>query len=151
MDVEERDIREAFALYVEEAKQRLPWCARRDEETVRLQGELARLSRNGLLTINSQLRVNGAPSTDPVYGWGGPEGFVWLPCTPSSRAGSGRAPPQREVFGRKQARRARNVMREQGDGGHVGHLPGPRGRPAHRRRPRQARPATQAPVFLSDF
>jgi methylenetetrahydrofolate reductase (NADPH) len=73
----ERDLREAFALYVEGAKPRLPWCARLDEETVGLQGELARLSRNGLLTINSQPRVNGAPSTDPVYGWGGPGGFVY--------------------------------------------------------------------------
>jgi methylenetetrahydrofolate reductase (NADPH) len=73
----ERDLREAFALYVEGTKPRLPWCARLDEETVGLQAELARLSRNGLLTINSQPRVNGAPSTDPVYGWGGPGGFVY--------------------------------------------------------------------------
>jgi methylenetetrahydrofolate reductase (NADPH) len=73
----ERDVREAFAHYVEGAKPRLPWCARLDEETVEVQADLARLGRNGLLTINSQPRVNGAPSTDPVHGWGGPGGYVY--------------------------------------------------------------------------
>ena len=73
----ERDVREVFAQYVEGGKPRLPWCARLDEETAGVQAELARLGRSGLLTINSQPRVNGAPSTDPVYGWGGPGGFVY--------------------------------------------------------------------------
>ena len=73
----EADLREVFAKYVEGAKSRLPWCCRLDEETVHVVRELAQLSRNGLLTINSQPRVNGAPSTDPVYGWGSPGGYVF--------------------------------------------------------------------------
>jgi methylenetetrahydrofolate reductase (NADPH) len=73
----ERDLREAFALYVEGKLQRLPWSVRLDDETAELQGGLARLSRSGLLTINSQPRVNAAPSTDPVFGWGAPGGFVY--------------------------------------------------------------------------
>ena len=31
----------------------------------------------GLLTINSQPAVNGAPSDDEVYGWGGAGGYVY--------------------------------------------------------------------------
>ena len=73
----EADLREVFAQYVEGARARLPWCVRLEEETAGVQAELARLGRNGLLTINSQPRVNGAPSTDPVHGWGGPGGFVY--------------------------------------------------------------------------
>lgn len=29
------------------------------------------------MTINSQPSVNGAPSSDPVIGWGSPDGYVY--------------------------------------------------------------------------
>lgn len=46
-------------------------------ESDRIREQLVRLNRVGLLTINSQPRVNGAPSTDPEVGWGGPDGCVY--------------------------------------------------------------------------
>lgn len=35
------------------------------------------MNLHGFLTINSQPRVNGAPSTDPIFGWGGRDGYVF--------------------------------------------------------------------------
>ncbi|GAB6019670.1 hypothetical protein CHUAL_001225 [Chamberlinius hualienensis] len=57
---------------------RIPWND--DElspETSLLKNELIEVNRRGVLTINSQPRVNGAPSTDPVVGWGLPGGYVY--------------------------------------------------------------------------
>jgi len=45
-------------------------------ETGYIKDQLVSLNRRGFLTINSQPRVNGAPSTDPKVGWGGPNGSV---------------------------------------------------------------------------
>ena len=42
-----------------------------------LKDELSMLNRNGILTINSQPSVNGAPSSDPIIGWGTPDGYVY--------------------------------------------------------------------------
>ena len=39
--------------------------------------ELISINRQGILTINSQPRVNGVRSTDPVHGWGNPGGYVY--------------------------------------------------------------------------
>jgi len=39
--------------------------------------DLIDANRHGFLTINSQPRVNAAPSTDPVVGWGNPGGYVF--------------------------------------------------------------------------
>eukprot|EP00918_Siedleckia_nematoides_P003362 GHVU01007610.1.p1 GENE.GHVU01007610.1~~GHVU01007610.1.p1 ORF type:complete len:563 (-),score=133.58 GHVU01007610.1:56-1744(-) len=50
---------------------RLPWCSERvQKETVTVMEQLIKLIRCGLLTINSQPRVNGANASDPIYGWG---------------------------------------------------------------------------------
>ena len=35
------------------------------------------LNQAGYLTINSQPRVNGAPSNDATFGWGRPGGYVY--------------------------------------------------------------------------
>ena len=43
-------------------------------ETEDIKKELIDLNKAGFLTINSQPRVNAAPSTDPKFGWGGPDG-----------------------------------------------------------------------------
>ena len=60
----------------------LPW---NDEElaseTTSMIDQLARINSRGVLTINSQPNVNGAPSDDPVFGWGGPGGYVYQKVT----------------------------------------------------------------------
>lgn len=51
-------------------------------ETHQIQRQLLQLNQRGFLTINSQPRVNGAPSSDPHVGWGGQNGCV--ACCPSA-------------------------------------------------------------------
>ena len=46
-------------------------------ETEVIAKELLSINGRGVLTINSQPRINGAPSTDPVFGWGSPGGYVY--------------------------------------------------------------------------
>ena len=56
----------------------LPWND--DElalETGPLVEKLASINSRGVLTINSQPNVNGAPSGDPVFGWGPKGGYVY--------------------------------------------------------------------------
>jgi methylenetetrahydrofolate reductase (NADPH) len=48
-------------------------------ETGYIKDQLVALNRRGYLTINSQPGVNGASSTCPKVGWGGPNGWVSLP------------------------------------------------------------------------
>ena len=55
-----------------------PWCE--DDlapETNLLKDKLVKLNKNGILTINSQPNVNGAPSNDPIIGWGSSDGYVY--------------------------------------------------------------------------
>eukprot|EP00935_MAST-01C_sp_MAST-1C-sp1_P001016 g1016.t1 len=71
---------EVFAQYVDGAPSvpMLPWCpSRLLLETSAIKSQLVELNRAGFLTINSQPRVNGCPSDDPVHGWGKPNGFVY--------------------------------------------------------------------------
>ncbi|KIH55788.1 hypothetical protein ANCDUO_14048 [Ancylostoma duodenale] len=58
----------------------LPW----NEQDVGVQAEtklineqLLWCNENGILTVNSQPSVNGAPSTDPLVGWGKPGGYCY--------------------------------------------------------------------------
>jgi methylenetetrahydrofolate reductase (NADPH) len=46
-------------------------------ETGHIKEQLVALNAAGYLTINSQPRVNGAPSCDANVGWGGPNGYVY--------------------------------------------------------------------------
>jgi len=56
----------------------LPWCSQvLGAESVAIKKQLVRMCKAGLLTINSQPRVNGALSTDPLYGWGPKNGVVY--------------------------------------------------------------------------
>jgi len=75
---DEAAVCDVFARYLEGAVPRLPWC---DQallaETAPIRDRLARLNRAGFCTVNSQPRVNGAKSDDPVFGWGGPGGRVY--------------------------------------------------------------------------
>merc|ERR1719305_1853205 len=55
----------------------LPWCAEKPGlEMVGIRSQLMEMCKAGMLTINSQARVNGALSTDLVYGWGPAGGVV---------------------------------------------------------------------------
>lgn len=57
---------------------RLPWINESlGEETQIIKKQLIKLNTLGVCTINSQPRVNGALSTDPIFGWGPAGGFVW--------------------------------------------------------------------------
>ena len=76
----EKDIWGVFEGYVKGVVSRLPWC---DDagglapETSKLVSTLAKLNAAGFLTINSQPRVDAAPSDDATYGWGGAGGAVY--------------------------------------------------------------------------
>jgi len=72
------EIYDTFANYVEGKIPYLPWCETSlQAETLTIQPILAQLNRHGFLTINSQPKVNGALSTDRMFGWGGPNGRVY--------------------------------------------------------------------------
>jgi len=56
----------------------MPWCSDcPGDETVCIRNQLVKLCKAGLLTINSQPRINGALSTDPLFGWGPSNGVVY--------------------------------------------------------------------------
>ncbi|KAE9039967.1 putative methylenetetrahydrofolate reductase [Phytophthora rubi] len=72
------DIRRTFVQYVRGEISSLPWCdAALHAETSTVQQELAAANSAGFLTINSQPRVNGVLSDDPMFGWGGLGGRVY--------------------------------------------------------------------------
>jgi methylenetetrahydrofolate reductase (NADPH) len=77
--VSDKDVCEVFARYLEGSVPQLPWC---DQpllsETSPIRERLVALNRHGFCTINSQPRVNGARSDDPVVGWGGRERFGYV-------------------------------------------------------------------------
>jgi len=58
---------------------KLPWNEQESTqmETKLINEQLLWCNNNGILTINSQPAVNGAPSTDPLVGWGKPGGYCY--------------------------------------------------------------------------
>ncbi|KAJ0408528.1 hypothetical protein P43SY_006458 [Pythium insidiosum] len=76
--VSKDEIHHTFVKYVRGEIKALPWCdAALHLETKSIQDQLERINAAGFLTVNSQPRVNAAPSDDPVFGWGGPGGHVY--------------------------------------------------------------------------
>jgi methylenetetrahydrofolate reductase (NADPH) len=72
------DLFKVFADYIDGGIPRLPWCDNPIQlETVPLKDFLRQMNLFGMLTINSQPRVNGASSSDAAVGWGGPGGYVY--------------------------------------------------------------------------
>jgi len=72
------DVKAVFVAYCERKINELPWNdlpLNTDSDPIR--EWLLQLNRNAYLTINSQPRVNCAPSTDPIHGWGGANGWVY--------------------------------------------------------------------------
>jgi len=67
-----------FVKYLRGETKNLPWYDKPISlETVEMLEQLCLLNGSGFLTINSQPRVNAAPSDDKAVGWGGPNGFVY--------------------------------------------------------------------------
>lgn len=72
------EIYQVFTEYIDNKCPRLPWCESPIQlETIPIKLSLLKMNTAGFLTINSQPKVNGAPSTDPAVGWGGAGGFVY--------------------------------------------------------------------------
>lgn len=72
------DVKRVFVKFLSGEIKKFPWAeGDLSMETNSMILQLIMLCDNGLLTINSQPAVNGAPSDDPVYGWGGPGGYVY--------------------------------------------------------------------------
>ncbi|SCU78063.1 LADA_0A03620g1_1 [Lachancea dasiensis] len=56
----------------------LPWCdVALNHEVDSILPQLLELNQNGILTLNSQPRVNGSNSGDKVIGWGPSNGYVF--------------------------------------------------------------------------
>merc|ERR1719327_1840465 len=86
-----QDIGSVFAGFLSGTVKRLPWCQEGpSSESNLISKTLVKYNRLGLLTINSQPRVNGSLSTDPYVGWGPAGGFVYQKayveffCSPES-------------------------------------------------------------------
>jgi methylenetetrahydrofolate reductase (NADPH) len=72
------DVAALFVKYMNGELGALPWSEQPiTAEAGVIKDELVALNRRGLLTINSQPAVNGARSSDPVYGWGPRSGYVY--------------------------------------------------------------------------
>jgi methylenetetrahydrofolate reductase (NADPH) len=72
------DINKVFVGFIKNDVKKLPWCSEAPaKETNFIAKQLIKLNDLGLLTINSQPRVNASLSTDPYVGWGPSGGFVY--------------------------------------------------------------------------
>lgn len=73
------DVMDVFTRFQKRELVRLPWSETEElsTETSLIVVPLVWMNRNGLLTINSQPRVNAAPSSDVTVGWGGAGGYVY--------------------------------------------------------------------------
>ncbi|KAI9678482.1 MAG: hypothetical protein M1829_002080 [Trizodia sp. TS-e1964] len=72
------DIASLFIGFLEERLDTLPWSESPiTSEADVIKEDLVSLNSRGFLTINSQPAVDGAKSSDPVYGWGPQGGYVY--------------------------------------------------------------------------
>jgi len=83
------DVANVFVAYMRGEIEQLPWCDQALAlETEAISESLCWINRHGFLTINSQPKVNGVPSTDRRHGWGGAGGvcfqkaYVEFFCSP---------------------------------------------------------------------
>ncbi|TAQ83236.1 hypothetical protein B7494_g8438 [Chlorociboria aeruginascens] len=73
-----RDIADLFVKYLEKKVGSLPWSeAPITSEADIIKDDLISLNRRGLLTINSQPAIDGIKSSNPIYGWGPTNGYVY--------------------------------------------------------------------------
>ena len=72
------DIKDIFISYCNGEINSLPWCETPlAQESRQISDDLLNLNKKGFFTINSQPKINGLPSEDPVVGWGGAGGKVY--------------------------------------------------------------------------
>eukprot|EP00027_Filamoeba_sp_ATCC50430_P007621 CAMPEP_0168559490 /NCGR_PEP_ID=MMETSP0413-20121227/10553_1 /TAXON_ID=136452 /ORGANISM="Filamoeba nolandi, Strain NC-AS-23-1" /LENGTH=583 /DNA_ID=CAMNT_0008590725 /DNA_START=35 /DNA_END=1786 /DNA_ORIENTATION=+ len=72
------DVKKVFVKYLRKEIEKLPWWdTPLSSESDPIRDNLIKLNLNGFLTINSQPRVNGAPSNDKAVGWGPLGGYVY--------------------------------------------------------------------------
>merc|ERR1719169_282102 len=72
------DVNAVFSGFIKNDVKKLPWCTEAPNvETNFIAKQLIKMNQLGLLTINSQPRVNASLSTDPYVGWGSAGGFVY--------------------------------------------------------------------------
>jgi methylenetetrahydrofolate reductase (NADPH) len=73
-----KDLSDLFVRYMEGKLEALPWSEQPiTGEASSIQPDLIDLNQRGFLTINSQPAVNGAKSSDPTFGWGPRNGYVY--------------------------------------------------------------------------
>jgi methylenetetrahydrofolate reductase (NADPH) len=76
--VEKEDISKLFRQHIQGELEALPWSEQGlSPETSTISKELLALNAKGWWTVASQPAVNGVRSTDPVFGWGPKNGFVF--------------------------------------------------------------------------
>lgn len=72
------DVRNTFEDFCNGKINSLPWCQLpMAAESSKISDSLLTLNRKGYLTINSQPRLDGICSEDPVHGWGNPGGRIY--------------------------------------------------------------------------
>ncbi|KAF2455649.1 methylenetetrahydrofolate reductase-like protein [Lineolata rhizophorae] len=72
------DISELFQQHILGKLEAIPWSEEGlNPETITIRDQLLRLNSKGWWTVASQPAVNGTKSTDPVFGWGPKNGFVF--------------------------------------------------------------------------
>ncbi|KAE8449569.1 hypothetical protein EG329_007899 [Mollisiaceae sp. DMI_Dod_QoI] len=72
------DITELFIKHIEGSLSAIPWSEEGlNEETNTIKSQLLQLNKKGWWTVASQPAVNGIRSSDPVFGWGPKNGYVF--------------------------------------------------------------------------
>jgi methylenetetrahydrofolate reductase (NADPH) len=75
---EKDDINHIFRKHIEGDLEAIPWSEQGlSPETSTIAKELLALNAKGWWTVASQPAVNGVPSSDPIFGWGPKNGFVF--------------------------------------------------------------------------
>ncbi|KAJ4377330.1 methylenetetrahydrofolate reductase 1 [Neocucurbitaria cava] len=76
--VEKDDVSTLFKRHVEGDLEALPWSEQGlSPETSTISSQLLALNAKGWWTVASQPAVNGVKSTDPIFGWGPRNGYVF--------------------------------------------------------------------------
>ncbi|CAI9628651.1 methylenetetrahydrofolate reductase 2 [Alternaria burnsii] len=76
--VEKDDISKLFRRHIEGDLEAIPWSEQSlSPETLTISKQLLALNAKGWWTVASQPAVNGVKSTDPVFGWGPKNGYVF--------------------------------------------------------------------------
>ncbi|KAF3065107.1 Methylenetetrahydrofolate reductase 2 [Daldinia childiae] len=72
------DINDIMVRHLKKELSAIPWSEEEfNEETGMITQQLIQLNRKGWWTVASQPAVNGLRSSDPVFGWGPQQGFVF--------------------------------------------------------------------------